>query len=50
MVDGFAIFVTHVLLLIAFWRLHRRDDLDREAAPARAPVPPGFGPPGFGPR
>lgn len=33
MVDAIAIGVSHGLLLIAFWRLMRRDDLDAEAPP-----------------
>ena len=34
MIDAFSIFLTHTLLLVAFWRLRERDDLDDEAAPA----------------
>lgn len=30
MVDNFALFVPHAVLLIALWRLIRRADLDRE--------------------
>ena len=29
MVDNFALFVPHFLLVIAIWRLSQRDDLDR---------------------
>lgn len=43
MIDGFAIALTHILLLIAFWRLRSRDDLDDEAAPGLKHAPPGFG-------
>ncbi|MDE2301972.1 MAG: hypothetical protein KGK11_05375 [Sphingomonadales bacterium] len=40
MIDDFAIGLTHLLLLIAAWRLLRRDDLDadpRDETPAPAP-------------
>ncbi|MFM5886361.1 MAG: hypothetical protein ACKOQ3_13725 [Novosphingobium sp.] len=30
MVDNFALFVPHAVLLIALWRLIQRSDLDRE--------------------
>ncbi|MGE4430835.1 MAG: hypothetical protein AB7E05_08875 [Sphingobium sp.] len=33
MIDTFSIMLSHGLLLIAFWRLLARDDLDREEAP-----------------
>lgn len=33
MIDSFAILLTHGLMLLAAWRLLRRDDLDREGAP-----------------
>lgn len=48
MIDGFAILLTHMLLLIAFWRLRGRDDLDDEPTPGappltpHPPLPPGF--------
>ena len=32
MVDNFSIGLTHALMAIALWRLHR-DDLDREVSP-----------------
>jgi len=37
MIDNFGIALTHVLMMIAAWRLLRRPDLDREgdAAPKR---------------
>jgi len=37
MIDNFALGLTHVLMLIAAWRLLRRPDLNREgdAAPRR---------------
>ncbi len=43
MIDGFAIALTHILLLVAFWRLRSRDDLDDELAPGLKHAPPGFG-------
>lgn len=43
MIDGFAIFLTHSLLLIAFWRLRSRDDLDAETPPGQHHRPPAFG-------
>ena len=43
MIDGLAIFITHVLLLAAFWRLTQRDDLDDEAPPEMVHRPPTFG-------
>ena len=36
MVDIFALSLPHVLLLIAVWRLLKRDDLDREDAPSES--------------
>lgn len=33
MIDNFALFVSHGLLLIAAWRLIFRDDLDKETPP-----------------
>jgi hypothetical protein len=33
MIDNFAILLTHGLMLLAAWRLLKRDDLDREDAP-----------------
>ena len=37
MIDNFGIGLTHLLMMIAAWRLLRRPDLDREgdAAPTR---------------
>jgi hypothetical protein len=43
MIDAIALLTTHLLLLVAFWRLRRRDDLDDEAAPGLKHAPPGFG-------
>jgi hypothetical protein len=34
MIDNFGLGLTHVLMLIAAWRLLRRPDLDQEGAPA----------------
>ena len=34
MIDNFALAVSHGLLLLAFWLLTRRADLDSEDAPA----------------
>lgn len=42
MIDSFAIFLSHALLLLAFWRLRSRDDLDDEAEPGMAHRAPGF--------
>lgn len=40
MVDSFALALSHGVLMLAFWRLQSRDDLDREpgeeAPPKRA--------------
>lgn len=30
MIDNFALAISHGLLLLAFWRLSRRPDLDRD--------------------
>ncbi|WP_200913131.1 hypothetical protein [Sphingomonas sp. Leaf10] len=38
MIDNFSLGLTHFLMLLAVWRLLRRDDLDREAEPAKARV------------
>jgi hypothetical protein len=43
MIDAFAIALTHMLLLVAFWRLRSRDDLDDEVAPGTTPPAPDFG-------
>ncbi len=34
MIDALAIILSHTLLLLAFWRLGRRADLDDESQPA----------------
>ena len=43
MIDNFALGLTHVLMLVAAWRLLRRPDLEREgnAAPRRFGQRPG---------
>ncbi|MDZ7587719.1 MAG: hypothetical protein U5J78_00550 [Parasphingorhabdus sp.] len=38
MVDNFSILLTHMLLLLAAWRLLSRDDLDVEPAPLDQPA------------
>lgn len=43
MIDYFSLALTHGLLLLAVWRLLRRQDLDVEAA--KADTPPGSGTP-----
>lgn len=43
MVDAFAILLTHSLILLAFWRLRLRDDLDDEDAPEQRHKPSPFG-------
>jgi hypothetical protein len=45
MIDAIAIVTTHLLMLVAFWRLCERDDLDDEGAPDARHAPPGFLPP-----
>jgi hypothetical protein len=35
MIDHFAIFLTHGLMMLAAWRLLGRDDLDREGGRRR---------------
>lgn len=44
MVDYFSLALSHGVLLLAFWRLMLRDDLDveppREEMPSEAPVEP----------
>jgi hypothetical protein len=42
MIDMLAIAITHVLLLVAFWRLRDRDDLDDERAPGQVHRGSGF--------
>jgi hypothetical protein len=42
MIDNFSILLSHALLLIAFWYLTLRDDLDVEAPPTPDPEPKGF--------
>jgi len=42
MIDNFSIALTHGLLLIAFWLLMNRPDLDAEAPPERDKEPVGF--------
>ncbi|MEN2748467.1 hypothetical protein [Sphingomonas sp. T9W2] len=38
MIDNFSLGLTHFLMLLAVWRLLRRDDLDREGEPAKVRV------------
>ncbi|MGN7160456.1 hypothetical protein [Sphingomonas sp. SAFR-052] len=38
MIDNFSLGLTHFLMLLAVWRLLRRDDLDREGEPAKVQV------------
>lgn len=42
MIDMLAIAITHILLLVAFWRLRDRDDLDDELAPGQVHRGGGF--------
>jgi hypothetical protein len=42
MIDNFSILLSHALLLIAFWYLTLRDDLDREDPPIPDKEPEGF--------
>jgi hypothetical protein len=43
MIDNFSIALSHGLLLLAFWLLTRRDDLDHEPPPEPDAEPQGFG-------
>lgn len=43
MIDNFSIALSHGLLLLAFWLLTRRDDLDCEPPPEPDTEPQGFG-------
>lgn len=42
MIDNLSILLSHGLLLLAFWLLTRRDDLDSEPPPSPDPEPQGF--------
>jgi hypothetical protein len=42
MIDNFSILLSHALLLIAFWYLTLRDDLDHEDPPIPDTDPVGF--------
>jgi len=42
MIDNLSILLSHGLLLLAFWLLTRRDDLDSEPPPPHDPEPQGF--------
>jgi hypothetical protein len=42
MIDNFSILLSHALLLIAFWYLTLRDDLDHEDPPVADKEPDGF--------
>lgn len=46
MVDNFSILLTHCLLLLTFWLLTSREDLDQEAPPEPDKEPEGFFKPG----
>lgn len=43
MIDNFALLVSHGLVLIVFWRLLTRADLDSEAPPEQEAAPSRFG-------
>lgn len=43
MIDNLSILLSHSLILLAFWLLSRREDLDVEPPPERDPEPQGFG-------
>jgi hypothetical protein len=42
MIDNFSILLSHALILLAFWFLTQRDDLNVEDAPAPDAEPEGF--------
>lgn len=42
MVDNFSLLLSHALILLAFWLLTFRDDLDSEAPPEPDKEPEGF--------
>lgn len=43
MIDNLSILLSHGLLLLAFWLLTKRDDLDSETPPEPDAEPEGFG-------
>lgn len=43
MIDNFSILLSHALILLMFWRLLKRDDLDQEPPPVPDETPAGFG-------
>jgi hypothetical protein len=43
MIDNFSILLSHGLILLAFWYLSQRDDLDTEPPPEPDAEPQGFG-------
>jgi hypothetical protein len=43
MIDNLSIVLSHSLILLAFWLLSRREDLNVEPPPERDPEPQGFG-------
>jgi hypothetical protein len=43
MIDNFSILLSHGLLLLAFWLLSQREDLDSEPPPEKDKEPQGFG-------
>jgi hypothetical protein len=42
MIDNFSILLSHVLIMLAFWFLSQREDLDVEEPPAPDAEPVGF--------
>jgi hypothetical protein len=42
MIDNFSILLSHALIMLAFWFLSQRDDLDVEEPPAPDAEPEGF--------
>lgn len=42
MIDNFSILLSHVLIMLTFWYLLERDDLDQEEPPAPDAEPEGF--------
>jgi hypothetical protein len=42
MIDNLSILLSHVLIMLAFWFLSQRDDLDQEDPPMPDAEPEGF--------
>lgn len=42
MIDNFSILLSHALIMLAFWFLSQREDLDVEEPPAPDAEPEGF--------